>query len=108
MEEDKYIYIQYYSAIIKIKANELIEAVKKDENYEARINELKAKIYENINIHPAFQNLEDGDYYVLYNIEYGETITLIENCKIWCETEYGFIFSIDSKQSDTIYELKKK
>jgi len=82
--------------------------VKKDQNYEVRINELKAKIYENINIHPSFQNFEDGYYYVLYNIEHGEIITLEENCKIFFETEYGFKFSLESKQSDKIYELKKK
>ena len=43
MEDEKYIYIKYYSAEIKIKGNDLIDAVKKNPVYEDRINDLKKK-----------------------------------------------------------------
>ena len=108
MEDEKYIYIKYYSAEIKIKGNELIEAVKKEPIYEKIINDLKNKIYEAIKIHPSFQQFSEGDYYVLYNIEHGEPVTLYDYGKVWFKTEYGFSFNVESKQRDTIYELKNE
>ena len=108
MEDEKYIYIKYYSAEIKIKGNDLIDAVKKNPVYEDRINDLKKKIYENMKIHPSFQHFSEGDHYVLYNIESGNKIILYDYRKIRFKTEYDFSFNIISKQSETIYELKDK
>ena len=108
MEDEKYIYIKYHAAEIKIKGNELIEAVKKAPIYYDRIKDLKNKIYEAIKILPCFQNFSSNDHDVLYFIESGQKITLFDYCKIWFETEYGFGFSIGSKQTDTIYKLKNE
>ena len=82
--------------------------MKKDPVYDERINDLKNVIYGAIKIHPSFQHFSEDAHYVLYNIERGEPVTLYEYCKIWFKTEYGFSFSTDSKQRDTIYTLKNK
>ena len=57
MEEDKYMYIIYHSAKIKIKANEIIKTMK-DLSYDEQMTELRNTIYEAIKIHPSFQHLK--------------------------------------------------